>query len=97
MCPLLPDGLDLSASLDRSNEVCASTPVAHHLLVRDRHGGVVVGPLALDSLWAGGRGEAFVSRVSDPVDHVGRNSAMGRGLGGKKGYSSDGAGKQHLY
>ena len=96
MGPLLPDGLDLSASLDRSTEVCTGAPVAHDLAVCDRHGRVVVGPLTLDGLRAGGRGEAFVTWVGGSINHVGRNSAMGRGLGSEKGNSSDGAGEQHL-
>jgi hypothetical protein len=48
--PLGPDGLDLSTRSDFGNEISRRAAVAHDLLVGDGHSGVVVGPLALDSL-----------------------------------------------
>jgi hypothetical protein len=54
MRPLAPNRLDLAACSDLGAEVCGCAAVTHDLLVGDGHGGVVVGPLALDRL--GGRG-----------------------------------------
>lgn len=96
MRPLLPDGLDLSASLDRSTELRTSSSIAHDLLVCDRHGRIVVGPLTLDSLRASGGCETFVSWVRGSINHVGRDSTMGGGMGGEKGDSGNGTGEQHL-
>jgi hypothetical protein len=50
MRPLRPYGLDLSPRGNLSNEIGRCTAIAHDLLVGDSHGGVVVGPLALNGL-----------------------------------------------
>lgn len=62
MRPLLPDGLDFTAGLDGGAQLGRGTAVAHDFLVGDGHGRVVVGPLALDGLGAGGGGKAFVAK-----------------------------------
>jgi hypothetical protein len=61
MRPLAPQRLDLTSRSDLCAEFCRRATVAHDFLVVDGHGGVVVGPLALNSLGRGGGGEASVA------------------------------------
>jgi hypothetical protein len=61
--PLLPDGADLSSGFDGSGQIGRSAAVAHDLPVGNGHGGVVVGPLTLDGLWARSGSEALVSSI----------------------------------
>lgn len=61
--PLLPDSADLASCLDGSTQVSAGAAVAHDLGVVDVHRGVVVRPLTLDGLGAGGRCEAFITSM----------------------------------
>jgi hypothetical protein len=52
--PLLPVSADLAAGCYFGEEVRGGAAVAHDFPVGDGHGGVVVGPLALDGLGRGG-------------------------------------------
>lgn len=61
MGPLLPDCADLAAGFYLCDEVGGGAAVAHDFGVCDAHGGVIVGPLALDGFGGGGGGEAFVT------------------------------------
>jgi hypothetical protein len=62
MRPLAPQRLDLTSRSDFGAEFGRRAAVAHDFLVVDGHGGVVVGPLALNGLGRGGGGEAGVAR-----------------------------------
>jgi hypothetical protein len=61
MRPLAPQRLDLTSRSNLCAELCRRATVAHDFLVVDGHGGVVVGPLALNSLGRGRGGEAGVA------------------------------------
>ena len=60
--PLGPDGLDLTSSSDLSRQVRGGAAIAHHLLVGDSQGRVVVRPLTLNGLWGSSWGEASVTK-----------------------------------
>lgn len=96
MGPLFPDGLDLASSLHWGTKLSGSATIAHNFLIIDTHRRVVVGPLALDGLWAAGGRETLVSRIGHSIDHIAGYGAMGGSLGGEKGDGGNSAGEQHL-
>lgn len=80
--PLLPERGYGAAGRDLGGEGRGRAAVAGHLGVRDGHDGVVVGPLSLNDLRAGDRGEALVALVGLAADLVAGHRAVGGDHGG---------------
>lgn len=91
--PLLPERSNGAAGRDLSGEGRRGATVAGHLGVRYCHYRVVVGPLTLDDLSAGDRGEALVALVRFTADLVAGYRAVGGDHGGGQ---EQGKGGPHL-
>jgi hypothetical protein len=63
MRPLRPYSLNFPTRSYFSSEIGRCAAVAHNLLIGDSHGGVVIGPLALNGLGRRGRRKTGVSMV----------------------------------